>query len=96
MTIIVTDEARQELRRIKLYISNVGGAREAACNLISEIETKIDDLEYFPKRHKVWENSEYRFFSVNNYLVFYRYDEAAEKIIVERVIYTRRDIETLL
>lgn len=62
MTIIVTDKARQELRRIKLYISNVVGAREAACNLISEIETKIDYLEYFPKRYKIWENSEYRFF----------------------------------
>ena len=96
MTIIVTDEARQELRAIKLYISNVAGARETACNLISEIETQIDDLEYFPKRHKVWQESDFRFFTVRNYMVFYRIDEASEKIIVERIIYSRRNIETLL
>lgn len=53
MTIIVTDKARQELLKIKLYISNVAGARQAARNLISEIENKIDDLEIFPKRYKL-------------------------------------------
>lgn len=96
MTILVTEKARQELRKIKLYISNVIGARQAACNLISDIENKIDELEIFPNRYSLWKNSEYRFFSVKKYLVFYRYDEAADTIIVERVIYARRDIDTLL
>lgn len=96
MTIIVTDKARQELLKIKLYISNVAGARQAARNLISEIENKIDDLEIFPKRYKLWKNTKYRFFSVKNYLVFYCCDEPTETITVERVIYAHRDIEALL
>lgn len=96
MTIIYSRQAQDDILAMKMYVSGGSGESKTAADIAAKIKDKVSELEIFPKRHKVWENSEYRFFSVNNYLVFYRYDEAAEKIIVERVIYTRRDIETLL
>lgn len=96
MTVIYSREADEDIDNIYAYISNTIGMRGTAGNIVNDILSKIDDLEYFPKRHKKWQKSDYRFFAVGNYMVFYRIDEPAEQIIVERVIYSRRDIGSLL
>lgn len=96
MTIIITRKANADIKRIYSYISNVIGMKGTALNIVTEIQAAIEDLVYFPERYKFWENSGLRYFAVRNYTVFYHFDEAAEEIRVERVIYSRRDIEALL
>lgn len=95
MTVIYTGLAKADIWEMKMYLSNNGNSKTAE-NIVKNIKTKISDLKFFPKRYANWENSEYRFFSVKNYLVFYRYDEKAEEIIIERVINSRRNIDELL
>lgn len=96
MTVEITQRAKSEINRIYSYISNVIGMPGTALNTVDDIIAAIDDLIIFPKRHKPWKDSGYRFFSVKNYTIFYRIDEAAEKIYVEKIIYSRRDIDALL
>ena len=95
MKVIYTGPAQADILEMKIYLSNNGNSKIAA-NIVMDIKAKISDLKIFPKRYANWGNSEYRFFSVKNYLVFYRYDEKAEKIIIERVINSRRNIDELL
>lgn len=95
MTIIYAQQVQDDILAMKMYIS--GGLDSiTTSNIVAKIKEKVSDLEIFPKRYKFWKNSGYRFFSVKNYIVFYRYDEPAETIFIERVIYARRDIDTLL
>lgn len=101
MTIIYTQKALSDLDAIFVYIADVIGMRETAAEVITHIRDSISELKTFPKRHKVWQSEPWksrglRFFSVGNYTVFYRIDETADTIFVEKIIYSRRNIDFLL
>lgn len=96
MTIIYSNQIQDDLFDLEMFVLSNNGSKVTVTDIVKKIKSSVEDLEMFPCRHKVWDNTEYRFFNVSNYLVFYRFDEAAEKIIIERVIYSRRNIEDLL
>lgn len=101
MKIIYTQKALLDLDAIFGYISDFIGMRETAAEVITHIRDGISELKMFPKRHKVWQSEPWkshglRFFSVGNYTIFYRIDETVDTIFVERIIYSRRNIDLLL
>lgn len=96
MKIIYSPEASEDIKSLYDFISEVQGARQAATNVVSKIKSAVKDLKIFPNRHRVWDGSDFRFFLVNGYYVFYRFNESTETIHVERIIHSRRNIDELI
>ena len=101
MKIIYTQKALSASDTIFNYITDVIGMRATAAEVVTRIRDSVSELKIFPKRHKIWQSEPWkscglRHFSVGNYTVFYRIDETADTIFVERIIYSHRDIDMLL
>lgn len=101
MKIIYTQKALSDIDAIFEYITDVIGMRVTAAEVVTRIADSVSELKIFPKRHKIWQSEPwksrgFRFFSVGNYTVFYHIDDDADTIFVERIIYSRRNIDMLL
>lgn len=101
MKIIYTQKALSDLDTVFGYIADVIGMRTTATEVVTQIRNSISELKVFPKRHKVWLSEPWksrglRFFNVGNYTIFYLIDDAVDTIYIERIIYSRRDIDMLL
>ena len=101
MKIIYTQKALIDLDAVFGYIADVIGMSATATEVVSQIRESISELKVFLKRHKVWQSEPWksrglRFFNVGNYTIFYLINDAAETICIERIIYSRRDIDRLL
>lgn len=81
MTIIYTKQTQNDFLELKMFVTN-GASSAKASEIVKMIKAKVQELEIFPKRHKVWKDSKYRYFLVKNFVVFYRIDEANEKILL--------------
>ena len=93
--------AQNDLLEILKYIAVNLCNKKAAIEITEEIVAKIDGLAEFPYKNAVHNpirplNYEYRKLSVKNYLVFYRVNEDLKLITVVRVIYARRDVNSIL
>ena len=100
-TIYYSAEARQDLREIHEYISDVLMAPAAAANQVRKIMEGIRGLEEMPMRHRLYEEEPWysqglRFLPVGNYLVFYLPDEASTTINIIRIMYRGRDVRKQL
>lgn len=94
-------EARQDLREIHEYISDVLMAPAAAVNQVRKIMEGIRGLEEMPIRHRLYEEEPWlsqglRFLPVGNYLVFYLPDEASTTVNIVRIMYRGRDVRKQL
>ena len=93
--------ARMDLIEIVQYIAVKLKNPEAADRLAEEIIAAAEALTDFPYRNPVFSpirplSYEYRTASVENYLLFYRVTEEEERILVSRILYNRRNLESLL
>lgn len=93
--------ARQDMIDIARYISRELSNPTAADHLAGELIEAADKLTDFPYENPAYHpikplKQEYRRLLVKNYIMFYCVDEAQKLITVSRVIYARRDYETLL
>ena len=100
-TIYYSAEARQDLREIHEYISNVLMAPTAAADQVRKIMEGIRGLEEMPMRHRLYEEEPWysqglRFLPVGNYLVFYLPDEASTTVNIIRIMYRGRDVRKQL
>ena len=89
----------QELNAIVEYITYTLEAPRAALNLLDELEESINNLKKFPLAHRLYRpikpiSTEYRLFTVKNYLVFYVVLETT--IEIHRIIYKKRDLSQLI
>ena len=88
-----------DLQDIEEYITNAFKNPEAALEQIYRITRAVRNLENFPKMHAVrktdLKNREIRAFPVNNYNIFYFIDEAENIVNISRVLYGRRNIDSL-
>ena len=89
----------QELNAIVEYITYTLKAPRAALDLLDDLEKSINSLKDFPLAHRLYRPikpiaSQYRVFSVKNYLVFYIIHE--EIIEIHRIIYKKRDLSQLI
>lgn len=93
--------ARQDLIEIVQYITVKLKNPEAADRLAEDIISAVEALTDFPYRNPVFSpirplSFEYRTASVGNYLLFYRVSEEEQQILVSRILYNRRNLESLL
>lgn len=92
------ETALDDLREISLYIAKELNNPEAAYKLVQAIIEKANTLTDFPYGRPVYIplkklKKEYRSIYVNNYSLFYWIEEKKKKIIIARIIYSKRSIE---
>jgi len=95
----ISPEARDDLTRIKSYISQELCNLQAAVNLVSRITKKIRGLSEPPGIGAPLSSildiqTDYRFIICDNYLVFYRCEDGM--VFVVRILYAKRDYMRIL
>ena len=95
-TIRITRQAREQLRDIKKYISEVLMAPYAAKNTVAAIKKEIKSLDKMPERVRLTEEEPWRSegihrMRVKNNFVYYWIDEEKSKVQLTAVIYVARD-----
>ena len=96
-----TDKASADLDEAIYYITFTLGNFSAAKNFYDKVEETIKELCLFPKRGPVVLN-EYlgingiRKKAVGNYLIYYLPDEETKMLTILRIVYGKRDSETVL
>ena len=94
---IAKDDMLEEVR----YIANELKSLIAAQNLADDFINAAERLCEFPYANNVFSpikplDKEYRRTIVNNYLMFYTVGEETKTVTIMRVIYAKRDINSLL
>ncbi len=97
--ILFSPEAKKDLHDIKKYISEELESPMAAQNTVSKIIKAIRNLQDFPSSGTPLSSiidieTQYRFIVSGNYLVFYKEDTPAVRII--RILYGKRDYLNIL
>ncbi|MCL2105545.1 MAG: type II toxin-antitoxin system RelE/ParE family toxin [Oscillospiraceae bacterium] len=91
---------KQELTEILRYIAYELYAPEAARRLNRQIDQKLNQLQRSPALGKIHISAsgqtDYRRLLVKNYTIFYKVDEDAHTINLCRVLYARRDFNSLI
>ena len=95
--ICYSDEAKEDLRNIFMYIAYELGARDTAERQVNRIRDAIKKLEKFPKRnpsvpYEPWASLGMRRLNVDNYVVFYLVDDSNERIEIVRIPYGTMDL----
>lgn len=92
--------ALDDLKEITLYISKELSNPETAYKFAKTIIEKADTLSDFPYGRPVYTplkklEKEYRTIYINNYTLFYWIEENEKKVIIARIIYSKRNIEKI-
>lgn len=100
-TVILTEEAAQELEEIHHYIAHELFAPETARKQVARIFSEVRTLETLPGRYKLYEDEPFRSmgiraFPVDNYLVFYEVDNKNKRVYIVRIMYGGRNIRQQL
>lgn len=95
--ICYSDEAKEDLRNIFMYIAYELGSRDTAERQVNRIRDAIKKLEKFPKRnpsvpYEPWASLGMRRLNVDNYVVFYLVDDSNERIEIVRIPYGAMDL----
>ena len=99
--LIYRPKAQKDMREIIFYISQELRDPAAATKLADNIVEAVDKLIDYPYAYPPYIplaplKHEYRKLIVQNYVVFYWVDERRKRILIERVLYMRRDYGALL
>ena len=100
-SIDITEPAENDILEAALYIAKQLLNPSAAGRLIDDVENAIYSLSNMPQRHAlvnddVLAKSGFRFIPVNNYLVFYIVREGKKTVVIQRILYGRRDWVNIL
>ena len=96
---LVTKSFESDLDSVLLYISGTLKNRSAAGSLLKKVKDNITMLDSSPLAFPIYPHisrNEYRFIPVGNYLIFYHVDEVQEIVYIDRLLYSARNIETIL
>lgn len=96
--VILTAAARADLKDIQTYITSVLSNPSAAQETLRAITAQLRRLERFPEMGTPLVAGsfphQYRYLICKNYLAFYRTQD--DTVIVDRILYGRRDYMSLL
>ncbi len=100
-TILMTDDAVENLTNLKNYIANTLFAPETALNYIRFIRNEISRLSESPSGIKPaddepWHSLGIRKILVKNFFVYFRVDEQSKTVFILNILYARRDQKPLL
>lgn len=93
----ISKQANLDLREMYEYIAFTLLSPENASKFLNTLEKKIQSLENFPKRFKLyhdelWHDQELRVMPVNNFLIFNICDNQNQIVTILRIMYSGRDI----
>lgn len=93
--------AKIDIENIANYIMYNLQNKTASIKLTNEIIINIKKIAVFPYANRQYLskfnlNNCFRCKRVKNFLIFYTIDESKKKIIIARILYQRRDINSLL
>ena len=93
--------ASQDILDIRRYISGALKEPVIAKRIFESIKKAVRSLEHNPKRHAVVSEEPYasigiRPLLVENYIAFYVVNERAKQVSVIRVLYNRREWQTIM
>ena len=93
-----SDEAKDDLRNIFVYIAYNLGSRDNAEGQINRIRGAIKKLNRFPKKNPLvpyepWSSLGMRRMNVDNYAVLYLVDEDRERVEIVRIPFGAMDLE---
>ena len=99
--VVYTAGARRDLRSLYAYIADELCAPETAAGQTGRIMKGIRSLSEMPMRYRLyddepWHSRGMRFFSVDNYLVFYLPKEMENTVYIVRIMYGGRDVRRQL
>ena len=99
--VIMTKPARTDIARIGRYIAMELHSPQSASALVEYIQAAVHGLKNMPKRHALVADERLAFsgiraIPIKNYLVFYTVDDDAQTVVIQRVLYGRRDWANLL
>ena len=97
----MTEKARMDLRGIYAYIKKELKEPAAADRFYTDILYAIASLDQMPERYALVNDERlakkrYRIVSMRNHLVFYTVDKDAKTVLVARILYARRDWQSIL
>ncbi|MGF6989727.1 toxin ParE1/3/4 [Lachnospiraceae bacterium PM6-15] len=97
----LSDQADIDLRNIYKYIAYELQSPENATEQIRRLEESMIGLEQMPDRFRRYENEPWlsrglRIRPVDNYSVLYIVDDVESTVVIIRVMYAGRDIDTQL
>ena len=97
----ISESAERDIRQAIAYIEEELQNRTSAEKLLDDVEKAILSLTDMPLRYplaadKILASWGIRYFSVNNYFIFYVVREKTKTVVIERFLYKRRDWTAIL
>ena len=93
---LFTANAEKDLDEIIYYIAKELDNPFAASEFFKNLEKLIAEIREFPKCGVLLENEylsakDIRKLPISNYILYYRFEETNERIVILRIIYGKRD-----
>ena len=97
-TVVLSDQAKEDVESIYGYILNVLKSEINAESVLTRLYSAMEKLSYMAETYHLypnepWKSKGVRYFSVGNYSVFYVVENAVVNVI--HVAYGRRDADAL-
>ena len=94
--IVFTDTAKSDLRDIAFYLADLSKDKNLAIRFVKELQERAKILEQFPEigsipKDRVLKIHGYRFLVHKDYLLFYLYETAENKVYILAVFNGKRD-----
>ena len=94
--IVFTDTAKSDLREIAISIAELAKDKNSAIRYVKELQESTKILETFPEsgaipRDRILKSSGYRFIAHKDYLLFYLYEKAENRVYIMAVFHGKRD-----
>ena len=94
--IVFTDTAKSDLREIAISIAELAKDKNIAIRYVKELQESTKILETFPEsgaipRDRILKSSGYRFLTHKDYLLFYLYEKAENRVYIMAVFHGKRD-----
>ena len=94
--LVFTDTAKSDLREIAISIAELAKDKNIAIRYVKELQESTKILETFPEsgaipRDRILKSSGYRFIAHKDYLLFYLYEKAENRVYIMAVFHGKRD-----
>ena len=99
-SVVYSPEALNDLKDIYAYIAQDLLAPDTALNQVNRIRKEIRSLDFMPSRYALvdwepWKSMGMRKVPVDNFVVFYTVDSNSMTVVIIRIVYGGRDIESI-
>ena len=94
--VFISKPAENDMLDIVQYISSILDAPVTASKMLDNFINAVDSLNKMPYGYQLVDDERlsslgYRKMPVKNYFIFFTIDEKNRRVIIERILYARRD-----